>query len=235
MRKVWNLIKRLTACLIVCVTVCVMIFTIISVTTLDRSDSSIFGYKGYIVLSDSMSATDFDAGDLILVKEVDPSALEVGDIVAYIFRGEGNYGEIVTHKIRTRVTNGKGEQGFITYGTTTGIDDELVVEYSDIQGKYLGRIPKAGFFFRFLKTVPGYIIFILIPFLILILWQAVGCAKTIKEQRSEQITEWKTEREKLEKERIQLLALKARMGDGSGQHENVQGETGGNQGEEDRR
>ena len=35
-------------------------------------DRSLFGYKAFIVLSDSMKATDFDAGDLVLVKEVDP-------------------------------------------------------------------------------------------------------------------------------------------------------------------
>ncbi len=39
--------------------------------TFDRADRSLFGYKAFIVLSDSMSATDFSAGDLVLSKAND--------------------------------------------------------------------------------------------------------------------------------------------------------------------
>ena len=49
---------------------------------LDRNDRALFGYKMYIVRSDSMSATDFKAGDLILVRSVDPATLQEGDIIA---------------------------------------------------------------------------------------------------------------------------------------------------------
>lgn len=42
-------------------TVSVVIFIIVPVNTFDRN---ILGYKAFIALSDSMSATDFDAGAL---------------------------------------------------------------------------------------------------------------------------------------------------------------------------
>ena len=38
----------------------------------DRTDRSLFGYKVFVVLSDSMSATDFRAGDIVLARKVDP-------------------------------------------------------------------------------------------------------------------------------------------------------------------
>ena len=57
--------------LMVALAVFMMIFTIVSVSTFDRADRSLFGYKAFIVLSDSMSKTDFNAGDLVLVKEID--------------------------------------------------------------------------------------------------------------------------------------------------------------------
>lgn len=66
-----------------------------------------------------MSATDFDAGDLVLVKEVDPATLQAGDIIAYQSTNTENYGEVVTHKIRELTTDANGNPGFITYGTTT--------------------------------------------------------------------------------------------------------------------
>ena len=74
--KALKVIGNILVWLIVAAAVCMMIFTIVSVRTFNRSDRSLFGYKAFIVLSDSMEKTDFAAGDLVLVKEVDPSTLE---------------------------------------------------------------------------------------------------------------------------------------------------------------
>ena len=83
MKKALGIIKNVFTWLVVALAVCMMIFTVVSVNTFDRNDRNIFGYKMFIVLSDSMKKTDFDAGDLVLVKEVDPSTLQVGDIISY--------------------------------------------------------------------------------------------------------------------------------------------------------
>ena len=82
MKKALNIIKTVFLWLIVLTAVIMMVFTIVSVNTFDRNDRDIFGFRCYIVLSDSMSATDFDAGDLVLVKEIDPTTLKEGDIIA---------------------------------------------------------------------------------------------------------------------------------------------------------
>ena len=41
-----------------------MVFTMISVNTVNRSGRDLFGYKFFIVQSDSMSATDFSVGGI---------------------------------------------------------------------------------------------------------------------------------------------------------------------------
>ena len=204
---------------VVALAVCMMIFTIVSVSTFDRADRNLFGYKAFIVLSDSMKATDFDAGDLVLVKEVDCSTLKEGDIIAYTSQNISNYGETVTHKIRKLTTDANGEPGFITYGTTTDTDDETIVTYPYVLGKYQGHIPKVGTFFQFLKTTPGYIVCILIPFLILILLEGIRCIRLFRKYKTEQQAELKAERDKIEAERAEtqrmmqeLLAMKAQMG-----------------------
>ena len=106
--KVLNVIRSVLAWIMVVIAVCMMIFTVVSVLTFDRADRNLFGYKAFIVLSDSMSKTDFDAGDLVLVKEVDPSTLKEGDIIAYSSQNEENYGATVTHKIRRLATDANG-------------------------------------------------------------------------------------------------------------------------------
>ena len=218
MKKALNIIKNILVWLMVALAVCMMVFTIVTVNTFDRSDRSLFGFKAFIVLSDSMSKTDFDAGDLVLVKEVDPSTLKEGDIIAYTSQNTSNYGETVTHKIRKLTTDASGELGFITYGTTTDTDDETVVTYPYVLGKYKTNIPKVGRFFMFLKTTPGYIVCILIPFLLLILMQGIHCIRLFRRYKLEQMAEMKEERAKIEEERAEsqkmmaeLLALKAQL------------------------
>lgn len=239
MRKTLNVIKNIFVWLTVVLAVCMMIFTVVSVNTFDRSDRSLFGYKAFIVLSDSMSKTDFSAGDLVLIKEVDPSTLKEGDIIAYSSQNAENYGETVTHKIRRLTTDANGNPGFITYGTTTDTDDETVVTYPYVLGKYQSHIPKVGKFFQFLKTTPGYIICILIPFLLLILIQGLNCIKLFRRYKKEQLDEMKKEREKLEAERAEsqkmmqeLQALKAQLagqqpGNENSEVENTQDEADG--------
>ncbi|MEG1085980.1 MAG: signal peptidase I [Anaerovoracaceae bacterium] len=216
--KALKVIKTAVVWLIGVIAIAMMIFTIVSVTTFDQTDRDLFGYKAFIILSDSMSKTDFSAGDLVLVKEVEPSTLKEGDIISYISQNTANYGETVTHKIRALKTDANGEQGFITYGTTTDTDDETIVTYPHVLGKFTGHIPKIGTFFQFLKTTPGYIVCILTPFLLLILLEGIRCIRLFKQYKAEQIAELQAERDKIEVDRAEaqrmmqeLLQMKAQM------------------------
>ena len=166
-----------------------IIFTIVSLTAADREDRSIFGFRAFIALSDSMSATDFDAGDLVLVKEVDPATLKEGDIIAYISRSSASNGETTTHKIRRLTADEDGKPGFITYGTTTDTDDEGIVTYGDVLGVYRGHIPKVGRFIAFIKTTGGFITCILIPLFLIVLAQGISCIRLLRTYRQEKAEE----------------------------------------------
>ena len=221
--KALKIIRSIFVWLFVALAVFMMIFTIVSVSTFDRADRSLFGYKAFIVLSDSMSKTDFKTGDLVLVKEVDPSTLKEGDIIAYTSQNTSNYGETVTHKIRKLTTDANGEPGFVTYGTTTDTDDETVVTYPYVLGKYSCHIPKVGTFFQFLKSTPGYIVCILIPFLLLILLEGIRCIRLFRKYKAEQQAELQAERDKIEADRAEtqrmmqeLLQMKAQMAQSNG-------------------
>lgn len=218
MKKVLSIIGDIFVWIIVAVAIFMMIFTIISSFSLNRNDRDILGFKAYIVMSDSMSATDFDAGDIVVIKEVDPRTLNEGDIITFISTNTESSGQTVTHKIRTRATTPDGDPGFITYGTTTGVDDEAIVSYSHILGKYSFRIPKMGTFFNYLKSTPGYIVCILIPFVILLLVQGANAVSLFKQYKKEQKAVLDEERAKLEAERAEsqqlmqeLLALKQQL------------------------
>lgn len=215
--KVLKILRTVFMWLFVALAVCIMLFTVVSAATFDRPNRSLFGYKAFIVLSDSMSKTDFSAGDLVLVKSVDPATLKEGDIISYTSQNTENYGETVTHKIRKLTTDANGEPGFVTFGTTTNTDDEIVVTYAYVLGKYQTSIPKVGTFFRFLKTTPGYIVCILVPFLLLIVLEGVRCIRLFKKYKAELAHEREeVEAQRLENQRMmqQLLAMQAQMANG---------------------
>ena len=203
MKKVLNAIMSVLSTLMMIVAVCVMVFTIISVNTFNRQDRSLMGYKAFIVLSDSMSATDFDAGDLVLTKDVNPAELQEGDIIAYISENPDNYGEVVTHKIRTVNSDGT----FTTYGTTTDTDDAYPVSWEQVLGKYDRAIPKVGAFFNFLKTTPGYICCIFVPFALLIMMQGLNTVKLFKQYKREQQEDIDRQKAELEQERLETKAM----------------------------
>ena len=222
MKKTLNVVKNILVWLIVAVAVFMMIFTVVSVNFFDKNDRNIFGYKFFIVQTDSMSATDFDAGDIIISKNVDITTIKEGDIITFISESSNNYGETVTHKVRKVTTDSKGHIAFVTYGTTTNTDDDTLATM--VIGKYVGKVVGLGKFFAFLKTTPGYIICILVPFLLLIISQGINCIRLFRSYKKEQMAEIEEERKKLEQEREEsnrmmkeILELKAQLAAKDGQ------------------
>lgn len=211
MSKIFEIVKTVLGWMLVAFAVGMMIFTIISVNTFNQNDRNIFGYKAFIVRTDSMSKTDFDAGDLILVREVDPHTLEEGDIISFISTNPDSYGETVTHKIRRRTVDAEGEPAFVTYGTTTDTDDPTLVSYSFVVGKYQTNIPKLGSFFMFLKEPQGYLMFIFVPFLALILYQGVNTIMLFRRYKKEQMEDLEREKARIAAERAQAEQMKREL------------------------
>lgn len=218
MKKALSILRAILVWLVILLAVFMMIFTVISVATFNRNDRSLFGYKMYIVNSDSMAATDFKAGALILVKEVDPSTLQEGDIITFMSQDTDSFGQTITHKIRRLTTDAAGNPGFVTYGTTTNVDDETVVTYPYILGQYQKSVPVLGTFFNFLKSTPGYFVCIFIPFMLIIVYEGVKFFNLFRRYKNEQMEQMQAERDQIEAERAanakmleELQALKAQL------------------------
>lgn len=209
-KKIIEVVKTVFTWIVVAFAVCIMIFTLVSVNTFDKNERNLFGFKFFVVQTDSMAKTDFKAGDIVIAKEVkDLRELKAGDIITFISESSHNYGETVTHKIREVTKDADGSIAFVTYGTTTDTDDEALATI--VVGKYVGNIPNLGAFFLFLKTTPGYIICILIPFLILIISQGINCIQLFRRYKQEQTAELEAERAKIEEERAQSQRMMAEL------------------------
>ena len=227
-KKIFSIISKVIAWILIVFTVFMMIFTIVTVTTVDKNDRSLFGTKFYIVQTDSMSLSEnnkdmdvhFNAGDIVLIKNLnDTTKLQPGDVIAFVSMNEVSYGETVTHMIREVKTDKNGRLiGYVTFGTNTNTNDEAIVEPSYVLGQYTGKLPQVGNFFAFVKSTEGYITCILVPFLLLIIYNGVNVIILFRRYKKEQKAILDAEKAEIEEERKknedmmrEILALKAQL------------------------
>ena len=204
-----NVLTGIVAVLVVIMTV----LTVFSMVFNRDGTASVFGVQAYVVQSDSMTP-EFAAGDVIFSEEVNPEELVAGDIITFISRDSASYGQTITHCIR-EVTTHNGKLAFITYGIATGVDDGTPAVASDVLGRYTFRIAGLGSFFEFLKSVPGYIVCILLPFLVIIGLQVANIVSAVRAARAEKAAAAAAERSRVEALEEEVARLRAQVGGAS--------------------
>lgn len=184
----------LIACLIL-VPILIMNLSILFQANTDADKvPSVFGYKPFIVLSGSME-TDIKVGDLILTKTVDPTTLTVGDVVA--FRDAA--GTITTHRI-IEMVDCHHDTCFITKGDNNSSQDQQLVELSDVEGIYVGRIPGVGNMLNSLSEPTTIIIVVLGITVIFAVAFMISNKKNLSQEQLE-FLEYKKQKEQAEKEK----------------------------------
>ena len=154
---------------------------------------SVFGYKPFIVLSGSME-TEIRKGDLIITKIVDPETLKVDDVVA--FRDAAN--TVTTHRI-IDIVNESGVNNFITKGDNNSSQDQNLVELSDVEGIYVGRVPGIGSLMKSLSE-PTTIIIVVLGITVLFV---IGFSISSKKQRDQERKEFLEYKKMLEEQQLE--------------------------------
>jgi len=153
---------------------------------------TIFGYKPFIVLSDSME-TKIKRGDLIIIKDLDQSEIEnlsERDIIA--FRDDEN--TVTTHRI-VEVVDENDERYFVTKGDNNDSQDQSLVEYKDVEGIYKFRIPSIGNIFASLAE-PTTIIIIVLGITVIFGFAFYISTKREREREHEEFLEYKKQKER---------------------------------------
>jgi len=119
--------------------------------------------KLYSVVSGSMEPT-LEKGALVVVVKDPHNDYQVGDIVT-IKRGSER--ETITHRINKKIEKEK-KIFFETKGDANDSPDLELATEEDIIGKVVFSIPFLGGIFSFAKTRNGFILFILIPAILVI-------------------------------------------------------------------
>ena len=156
-----------------------------------------------------MKATDFRAGDLVVSKAIkDKSVLKPGDIITFQSTDPDNLGEIITHKIRKKQLTRKSVLSPTVPQPASTTKQLLPTTWYLVN---TSSAFKGGKVFRFLKTTPGYIVCILIPFLFLIGIQGFNTVMAFRQYKKEQLETLRQEKEELAKERAKTEALMSEL------------------------
>ena len=143
----------------------------------------IMGYKPMMVLTESMDPK-IKSGDLIIIKEIDPTSLKEGDIITF-FDPAGNGHSTVTHRIETRIEDPENGLCFETKGDNNNTADRLYVEAEAVVGIYLFRIPVVANIAMFMQTVPGLIICIFVPLVAFVAYDLIRRRQFEKSQKDD--------------------------------------------------
>lgn len=117
----------------------------------DRSpDKSLFGYRYYIVLTDSM-VPEFASGDMVFVKLTDADTISVGDVIT--FNPSSDSDAYLTHRVTQKLENyeGTGVTCFKTKGDANDSEDSFLIDESRVIGTVQFSVPKLGIIVRFVQ------------------------------------------------------------------------------------
>lgn len=124
-----------------------------------KSVVNVFGFKPYVVITDSMEPV-INVNDLIVVSKPKVDELAVEDIIT--FYADINYDgekEIVTHYIYSINENAEGDLVFKTHGyfaeSNDVYSDYWVIGEDDVLGQHSFTIPYVGAVVQFVKSPFG--------------------------------------------------------------------------------
>ena len=150
----------------------VLLYIIILVTLLvvltqrfSNNNFTIGGFRIFNVATGSM-VPEYNVGDILISKEIDPNELQVGDNIVYQGEKQDFKGKIVTHKIiEKREENGK------LFFTTKGIANEEAdpeISEDQIYGKIVYKTIILSFISKIINNIYAFYFLIFIPIAIII-------------------------------------------------------------------
>ncbi|MCX6810309.1 MAG: signal peptidase I [Candidatus Berkelbacteria bacterium] len=137
-------------------------------------------YKLLAVTSGSMEPA-IGVGSLVVVKPA--SEYGIGDIVTFTSEKTASEKSVTTHRIQS-ISEKNGEKIYATKGDANNTADSRTITDDQIVGKYRFGIALLGYLLKYLKTLPGLILIIVIPATIIIYEETKKIAREAKEIRA---------------------------------------------------
>lgn len=148
LKKVWDIASTVLVAIVV-------IFAILLVGV------RLLGIQVYSVISGSMEP-EYPVGSLIYVKKIDPTEIEVNDVITYVLPNNMPS----THRV---IRIDEENQHFYTKGDANKTEDGAPVHFKNLIGTPIFKIPLLGYIAYYIQHPPGMYIAIAAGAILLIL------------------------------------------------------------------
>lgn len=147
------------------------------------NNASILGYRVFTVATGSMEPV-YNVNDVILVKDVVPSTLKVGDDIAYLGNRDAVKGLIVTHRIIKIEKLDDGKVHYTLKGVNNKYEDPSITE-DQILGKVVGKTYVVSFINHVVKNIYGFFFLVFCPLVLVIFLEIADTVIDMKLEKNE--------------------------------------------------
>ena len=146
------------------------------------NNKSVGGYRVYTIATSSMKGV-YDVNDVILVKDVNPKKLKVGDDIVYVGKKHDLKDKIISHRIiEIKKDDKTGEVKYITKGVANDIADPPVTA-DQILGKVDRKLPIITPINHIIKSQAGFFLLVFCPLVIVIVLEILHVISEIGEDK----------------------------------------------------
>lgn len=194
-KKILKMIKK--SCEVLFSAIVFVLIPIVALTLITSRSTVLGGFQSFTVLSGSMSPT-IPTGSIVYTQKAD--RIRRGDVITFK-RKDVN----ITHRVVDIMDkDGKLVSGLVspllgapmqaeifyrTKGDANNSVDSDLVPQSAVVGKTFVNIPSIGRLTGFLKSIPGFIIFIVGPTLVFVGFELWGIKREIEKQTERKVLE----------------------------------------------
>lgn len=160
----------------------------------------------YTIISPSMEP-NINVYDVVLTKRIKPEEVKEGDVITFISSSTLGEGLTITHRVKS-VIKTEGDIKFRTQGDNNPIPDSALVTSNNLLGKVVFTIPFLGYIQFMLQSKSGWLFFLLIPAIIVVIYDVVKVIKlsnvkqrlneTLKDEEKDEVLVEKQEKLKEE-------------------------------------
>ena len=127
----------------------------------------------YTIISPSMEPNVRVYDVVVDLNVFNENDIKKGDIITFISNSNVSKGLTVTHRVVDIITNSDGTKSYITKGDNNNKTDQSAVNFNEVIGKVLFKIPQLGRVQFLLANKMGWILVILIPALGVIIYDFI--------------------------------------------------------------
>lgn len=151
--------------------VIILIVTTIFIQRVSNNRVTLGGYSIFTIASGSM-VPKYEIGDMVFVKKVDPSKIEIGDDVVYLGKEKDFKDKIVTHAVISKKQE-DGKYKFQTRGISNDIADPEISE-DQIYGVVIYKGILISLISKLVNNIYGFYFIVFVPLTIIVFLEIIA-------------------------------------------------------------